>query len=195
MSDTHPDPEAAMTARIPLDPPRTPFYRLTEWWTRRSWGTVAAPAAAMGHHPGVLRGTLRHEMGIARWDRLDPTLKALAQLAAASAVGCAWCQDFGWWESTRQGVDPAKLRDVPRWAGSDVYTDLERRVLAYAEAMSATPPLVTDEQVAGLRRDLDDAALVELTMVVAVENQRARFNDALGLPSQGFRDRCEVPAR
>jgi hypothetical protein len=31
---------------------------------------------------------------------------------------------------------------------SDLYTPLERRVLAYAEAMTATPPEVTDEMVA-----------------------------------------------
>ena len=49
--------------------------------------------------------------------------------------------------------------------------------------------------VAGLRRQLDDAALVELTMMIAVENVRSRFNSALGLTSQGFRDRCEIPAR
>ena len=54
---------------------------------------------------------------------------------------------------------------------------------------------VTDAMVAGLRGRLDDAALVELTMMVAVENTRSRFNAALGLTSQGFRDRCEIPAR
>jgi hypothetical protein len=27
-----------------------------------------------------------------------------------------------------------------------------------------------------------------------VENERSRFNSALGLTSQGFTDRCEVPA-
>jgi hypothetical protein len=48
--------------------------------------------------------------------------------------------------------------------------------------------------VAGLRRRLDDAELVELTMMVAVENVRSRFNSALGLTSQGFTDRCEIPA-
>ena len=87
------------------------------------------------------------------------------------------------------------MRDVPRWRDSDVYTDLERRVMAYAEAVTATPPAVTDEMVAGLRRELDDAALVELTMMVAVENVRSRFNSSLGLTSQGFKDRCEIPAR
>jgi hypothetical protein len=48
--------------------------------------------------------------------------------------------------------------------------------------------------VEGLRRRLDDAQLVELTMMAAVENTRSRFNSALGLTSQGFKDRCEIPA-
>jgi alkylhydroperoxidase family enzyme len=54
--------------------------------------------------------------------------------------------------------------------------------------------MVTDGMVEGLRRSLDDAELVELTMMVAVENVRSRFNSALGLSSQGFTDRCEIPA-
>jgi AhpD family alkylhydroperoxidase len=181
-------------ARIPLDPPRTLVYRLTEWYSRRRFGTVADPAAAMGHNPRVLVSNVRHEMSLTRWHAADRTLKDLAVMASAATVGCSWCMDFGYWESTRQGTDPAKLRDVPRWRESSVHSDLERQVMAYAEAMSATPPAVTDEMVADLRGQLDDAALVELTMMIAVENSRSRFNSALGLTSQGFRDRCEVPA-
>jgi AhpD family alkylhydroperoxidase len=181
-------------ARIPLDPPRTLTYRLTEWYSRRRWGAVADPAAAMAHQPQVLRTNARFEMGVDRWSALDPTLKHLAEMAASVAIGCSWCVDFGWWIATSKGTDPAKLRDVPRWRESGVHTDLERRVLEYAEAMTSTPPAVTDEMVDVLRRELGDAALVELTMMVAVENQRSRFNSALGLSSQGFTDRCEVPA-
>jgi AhpD family alkylhydroperoxidase len=180
-------------ARISLDPPRTLFYRLTEWYTRRSFGMVAEPLQAMGHNPRVLGSDLLHETSLTRWKALDPTLKNLAEMASSVAIGCSWCVDFGYWIATSKGTDPAKMREVPRWRDSDVYTDLERKVLAYAEAMTATPPAVTDEMVADLRRDLDDAALVELTMMVAVENTRSRFNSALGLHSQGFSDRCEVP--
>jgi len=182
-------------ARIPLDPPRTLVYRLGEWYSKRVYGTVADPLAAMGHNPRVLITDARFETSVARWKRLDPTLKALAEMVSAATIGCSWCMDFGYWVSTQKGVDPAKLRDVPRWRDSDVYTDLERDVLAYAEAMTATPPSVTDEMVAGLRRQIDDAALVELTMMVSVENTRSRFNKALGLTSQGFKDRCELSDR
>jgi AhpD family alkylhydroperoxidase len=178
--------------RIPLDPPRTLIYRLGEWYSKRAYGTIADPLAAMGHNPRVLLTDARFETSLARWKKLDPTLKALAEMASSATIGCSWCMDFGYWVAHEAGVDPAKLRDVPRWRDSDVYTDLERDVLAYAEAMSMTPLGVTDEMVAGLRRQLDDAALVELTMMVAVENNRSRFNSALGLTSQGFKDRCEL---
>ncbi len=180
-------------ARIPLDPPRTLIYRLAEWYSRRTYGAVLDPGAAMAHNPRVLITDARFERSLARWNRLDPTLKALAQMASAATIGCSWCMDFGYWESTRQGVDPVKLRDVPRWRDSAVYTDLERAVMEYAEAMTSTPLTVTDEMVEGLRRRLDDAQLVKLTMMVAVENTRSRFNSALGLTSQGFKDRCEIP--
>ncbi|MGY2066815.1 carboxymuconolactone decarboxylase family protein [Blastococcus sp. SYSU DS0619] len=182
-------------ARIPLDPPRSPVVRLTEWYSRRTYGAVLDPGAAIAHNGRVLRTYVRHETSLARWNRLDPTLKALAVMASAVTIGCSWCLDFGYWESTQRGVDPRKLRAVPRWRDSDVFSQLERDVIAYAEAMTTTPLQVTDEMVAGLRRHLDDAELVELTMMVAVENSRSRLNSALGLTSQGFSDRCAAPAR
>lgn len=180
--------------RIPLDPHRSLFVRLAERYSRRRFGAVLDPGAAMAHNPRVLRTYVRHETSLARWGRLDPTLKSLAVMASAATIGCSWCLDFGYWESTTRGIDPGKLRAVPGWRDSELFTDLERDVMAYAEAMTATPPSVTDELVARLRGSLDDAALVELTMMVAVENSRSRFNSALGLTSQGFADRCELPA-
>jgi len=66
-------------------------------------------------------------------------------------------------------------------------------VLEYAEATTATPPTVTDELAGALVDDLGEPAFVELTALVALENLRSRINAALGLSSQGFSDRCEVP--
>src|SRR3954463_7136798 len=131
----HADDEETTMARISLDPPRTPLYRLTEWYSRRRFGTVADPAAAMGHDPRVLLGNAGFEMSVEKWRALDPTLKDLAVMATAVTVGCSWCVDFGYWIGTGKGTDPAKLRDVPRWRDSDRYTDLERLVLGYAEAV------------------------------------------------------------
>jgi alkylhydroperoxidase family enzyme len=56
--------------------------------------------------------------------------------------------------------------------------------------VSTTPVTVTDQHIANLRNDLDAAQMVELTMTVAIQNQRSRFNAALDLTRQGFTDRC-----
>lgn len=168
--------------------------RLAAWSSRRRLGREADPVSAWSHHPGVLLTLLRLETRVhRRWRRLDPTLRALGVTAAASRIGCSWCMDFGYWSFHHQGVDSRKLEDVPRWRSSPVYSDLERLVLEYAEAMTETPPAVDDAMVARLREHLHDAQVVELTALVALENMRSRTNAALGLTSQGFKAECEVP--
>jgi alkylhydroperoxidase family enzyme len=183
-------------ARISLDPPQTPSYRAATRFARRRYGVIPDPVAAVSHNTAVARSYGIFELGVARWNKLDHGLKDLAVMAAAAAIGCTWCLDFGYWESTMNHKVPAeKIRAVPRWRDSEVFTELERLVLDYAEAMTATPPEVTDELVERLSTHLSEAQLVELTAIVAVENLRSRINSALGLTAQGFKDRCEIPAR
>ncbi|WP_265522113.1 carboxymuconolactone decarboxylase family protein [Oerskovia flava] len=180
-------------ARISLDPPRTILNRVLATYSRRRYGDVLEPLRAVGHHAAVTRTYALTELGVGRWKALDPGLTSLAVMASAVAIGCSWCVDFGYWESEHQDTDPAKLHDVPRWREAGAYSPRERLVLEYAEAMTATPPTVTDELADALRDDLGDAAFVELTAIVAQENYRSRVNAALGLTSQGFSDRCEIP--
>jgi alkylhydroperoxidase family enzyme len=178
-------------ARISFDAPRPLLIRFGEWYSRRRFGDVLEPARAMAHNPRVLKTYVRAEMSAEKWNRVPTELKHLAVMSAAATVGCEWCVDFGYWIGLTDGMDAAKIRELPRWRDSAAYTDLERAVIEYGEAMSTTPITVTDALVARLRDQLDEAELVELTMIVAVENQRARFNSSLGLHSQGFADRCE----
>ncbi|MBA4609588.1 carboxymuconolactone decarboxylase family protein [Aeromicrobium sp. Marseille-Q0843] len=179
--------------RIPAAPMTSPVARAVSAAARRMYGRVPDLVPVMWHHPKLLRSVLAWERRVGAWDALDPHLKSFAVMASAASIGCSWCLDFGYYLAHDEGLDERKVREVPRWRDSDVFTPLERDVMAYAEAMTATPPTVTDEQVASLREALGDAALVELTMMVAVENQRSRFNSAAGLASQGFSDVCELP--
>ena len=145
------------------------------------------------HHKPVLKAVMSFEGKVEKWDALDPNLKSYAQLASAGVIGCSWCLDFGYFKAHNDGLDLAKVREVPRWRESDVFTPLERDVLEYAEAMTVTPPTVTDEMVARLVDQLGAPAVVELTQMVALENMRSRFNSAAGLQSQGYSDVCELP--
>ncbi|TQK50686.1 alkylhydroperoxidase family enzyme [Streptomyces sp. SLBN-118] len=182
-------------ARISLAPRRSLLFRFTEWYSKRVYGKVLDPARALAHNPRVLWSDLRFEQSVAKWKHLDADLKALAEMATAASIGCSWCMDFGHWVSRQRGMDVRKVLDVPVWRDSDAYTPLERDVMEYAEAMTANPPEVVDEQAERLVTSLGEAAFVELTAIVAVENLRSRMNAALGLSSQGFKDQCEIPAR
>jgi alkylhydroperoxidase family enzyme len=180
-------------ARVPLDVPRGPVGRLVTWYSRRTYGDVLDNGLALLHNRPVLWAVLGFERKVDKWHRLDPDLKILAEMASAAVIGCSWCMDFGYYAAHSKGLRIDKLRDVPRWRDADVFTDLERAVLEYAEAMTVTPPVVTDQMTETLRSRLGEDGFVELTMIVAVENERSRFNCALGLSSQGFSNRCELP--
>ena len=160
---------------------------------RRMWGKVPDNAYVLWHNKPVLKAVFGFEQKVAKWSALDPHLKAYAEMASAGVIGCSWCLDFGYFLAHDEGLDLAKVREVPRWRESSVFTDLERDVLAYAEAMTVTPPTVTDEMVAHLLAGLGAPAMVELTQMVALENMRSRFNSAAGLQSQGYSDVCELP--
>lgn len=178
--------------RVPVAEDQGLFGRLLGWYSRRTYGDVLDNALVLMHHRPILWAIMKFEGRVAKWDRLDPHLKNLAQLASAAQIGCSWCIDFGYYAAHSRGEDTSTFEQVPRWRDSEAFSPLERRVLAYAEAMTATPPTVTEEMTEALRADLGEDGLVELTMTVAVENERSRFNSALGLTSQGFKDSCEL---
>ncbi|MEV1199454.1 carboxymuconolactone decarboxylase family protein [Microbispora rosea] len=182
-----------MMARISLPPPSSALHQKIEQHFQRRLGAALEPMRAMAHQQQVLAAIVELEKKVAGWNAVDQELKELAAMAAAFSIGCSWCVDYGYWASVSHGIPVDKVEAVSAWRDSDLFTDLERRVLAYAEAMTETPPAVTDEMVAGLLQDLTEPQVVELTAIVAVENHRARLNAALGLTSQGFKERCEIP--
>ena len=83
-----------------------------------------------------------------------------------------------------------KLQNVDVSSSSDVFSDAERDVVAYAEAMTREGCDVSDELVGRIRETLSDAELVTLTAWIALENFYSRFNRAFGIDAQGF---CIVP--
>jgi AhpD family alkylhydroperoxidase len=182
-------------ARISLDPPRTLFIRVLEWYSRRTYGDVLEPGLALGHNARVLWADLRFERAVGKFNKLDPVLKELAVLVAAARIGCSWCMDFGYWEAHRLRISGDKLNAIPSWREHrELFSDTEVAIMEYAEAMCENTPAVTDEQAARLEGLLGKPAFVELTVMVGIENLRSRVNTALGLRSQGFSDRCRVPA-
>jgi alkylhydroperoxidase family enzyme len=162
-------------------------------FSRKMFGEVPEPAEVMWHNRKVLNTMMGLGRKVQKWDQLDPNLGSFAHMAVAALVGCSWCLDLNYFHAHNAGLDVAKASEVPRWRESPVFTPLERDVMEYAEAMSVTPPQVTDDLSARLLERLGAPALVELTAAVAFANMSTRSNTALGIESQEFSKACAVP--
>ncbi len=158
--------------------------------SRKMVGDVPEAVQVMWHNRKVLSLSFGLGRKAEKWDRCDENLKTFAHMAVASLVGCSFCLDYGYFMAHNKGLDEAKAREVPRWRESDIFTPLERDVMEYAEAMSQTPPTVTDEMSARLLEALGAPALVELTAFIGLANVYTRTNTALGIESQGMSAAC-----
>jgi alkylhydroperoxidase family enzyme len=161
--------------------------------SKKMVGEVPDALGVMWHNRPVLKAMmgLGHKSG--KWNECDKDLKSYAHMAVASLIGCSFCLDLGYFQAHNDGLDEVKAREVPRWRESNVFTPLERDVMEYAEAMSQTPPTVTDELSARLLKQLGAPAMVELTAFIALANVPARSNVALGIEAQGFSAACGLP--
>jgi alkylhydroperoxidase family enzyme len=158
--------------------------------SRKMLGEVPEALGVLWHNRPVLKFSLGMGRKAAKWNECDKDLKSYAHMAVASLIGCSFCLDLGYFQAHNEGLDEAKAREVPLWRVSGVFTPLERDVMEYAEAITQTPPTVTDELSARLLEQLGAPAMVELTVIVALANQAARANVALGIEAQGFSAAC-----
>jgi AhpD family alkylhydroperoxidase len=180
----------ASGTRIPKAEITGIYGAIVKRFSRKMLGDVPEPLGVYWHNRPVLSFFLGLGQKANKWNACDKSLKSFAHMAVASLVGCSWCLDFGYFMARNEGLDEAKAREVPRWRESAVFTPMERDVMEYAEAMTQTPPTVTDELSARLLDALGAAALVELTAFIALANQYTRTNTALGIEAQGFAAAC-----
>lgn len=178
------------TPRIPQAEISGIYGAIVKRFSKKMLGDVAEPIGVYWHNTPVLKFYFGLGQKSNKWDACDENLKSFAHMAVASLLGCTWCLDFGYFMAHDEGLDEAKARQVPRWRDSDVFTPLERDVMEYAEAMSQTPPTVTDELSARLLDQLGAPALVELSAFIALANVYTRTNIAFGIESQGFAASC-----
>ena len=180
------------STRIPQAELTGLYGAIVKRMSRRMFGEVPEPVGVAWHNRKVLNLSFSIGRKMQKMDKCDENLKSFAHMAVASMVGCNFCLDFGYFHAHNLGLDVTKAREVPRWRDSDLFTSLERDVMEYAEAMTLTPPTVTDDLSNRLLKALGPAALVELTTAVALGNFMARSNTALGIEAQGFSAGCDL---
>jgi AhpD family alkylhydroperoxidase len=171
--------------------------RTAQFVSRRRFGKDLGPVDAMESNTKVLMGYAMFESLLERSHKMDESLKHLAVMKTAAMVGCEWCIDFGSMLHHEHGLPEQQLFDLPAFRDSDAFSDDEKLVLAYAEALASTPAEPVDELRPRLVEKWGEPAVVELTANIAIESFRSRFNHAMGVAPQGFAkgNACAIPER
>jgi AhpD family alkylhydroperoxidase len=167
------------------------FIRLFFWKQRRTYGKVLEPGMLWGRSPWVfaamalLYGALNR-----RNSPLDPALRSLVTVRVSQINHCAFCVDINASTLLKRGGSMEKVENLHKWRDCELFSDLERDVLAYTETMTDPNQNADDALMSRLKDRFDDDGLVELTGLIAFQNMSSKFNSALDVPAQGF---CPVP--
>jgi len=113
--------------------------------------------------------------------KLDPKLRELGQTRAGFAVGsqfvfsqhCKACRDVG--------VSDDQIEALPHWQVADCFSDIERAVLAYTDALVLQHGRVPEAVFAALKQDLSDEEVLELTYITCTYMMHAVMSRALRL--------------
>ena len=154
---------------------------------RKHFGAVLNPTRWWGRMPrlfwlvALFVGFLER-----RNARLTPQLRSLLMTRVSQLCHCAYCIDANSLRLAERSGALDKVQAVSDWPDSDLFSEQERAALAYAEAVTATPPRVDEAIKTALKRHFTDEVITEMTALIAFQNLSARFNAALDIPAQGL---------
>lgn len=153
----------------------------------KKFGVVLTPSLLWGFTPlQSLIFTLFYVAITRRKCSIAPELRSLAMVRVAQVHGCHFCVDLNALILNKNTTNFDKYFQLAEYQKSSLFTEQEKAVLAYAEAMTQTECQVTDAIMNSLKLFLNPTQIVELTGIIAYQNMSARFNSALNIPPQGL---------
>lgn len=113
--------------------------------------------------------------------KLDPQLRELGQTRAGYARGSQFVYSQHCKSCRSVGIDESKIEAIGHWQLSPVFSDLERAVLAYTDALVLEGGRVPDAVFDALKVALSDEEILELTYITTLYEMHAVMSRALRL--------------
>jgi AhpD family alkylhydroperoxidase len=177
----------------PADFPYPWYLRLMFRRQRRRYGHELEPVRLWARMPPAFLAMSAMYRALDRKSSpIEPALRSLVQVRISQINGCDFCVDLNSSLGLGRGIAQDKLRALPQFEDSPLFSEREKATLAFAESATRSDRRVGEELIVRLRKHLDDQAIVELAALVAYQNMSSKFNAALGVPAHGF---CTLPVR
>ena len=164
-----------------------PFF----WNQRKKYGQVLKPALLWARVPklfmavAILYGVLDRKSS-----PVDHVLRSLVTVRVSQINWCRFCVDINSATLAKRTGSMEKVEALDHWKESELFTDKEKVVLEYVEAITYSDQQVSNELTQRLQEYFSEDAVVELTGLIAFQNLSSKFNSALDVPAQGF---CKLP--
>ncbi len=125
---------------------------------------------------------------------LDPKLRELGQIRAGFLRESQFVFSQHCKAARGVGLSEAQVEAIPSWSGSDLFSPVERAVLAYVDELVLQNGRVQDATFERLHAQLSDEQILELTYVTALYEMHAIMTRALRLEYDDVDERVvEVP--
>ncbi|SHF10907.1 alkylhydroperoxidase AhpD family core domain-containing protein [Fodinibius roseus] len=112
---------------------------------------------------------------------LDLKLLELVKYRVSQINGCAYCLDMHHKELLEMGEEELRMHSLPAWRECLFYTDKERAVLAFAEAVTKADSEGVDDQVfESLTKFYSKSEIAALTVGITQINTWNRINKVFG---------------
>jgi len=121
--------------------------------------------------------------------KIDPKLRELGQTRAGYTVGSQFVFSQHCKASRDVGLTEAQIQAIPHWQTADCYSNIERAVLAYTDALVLERGRVSDGVFEALKAELSDEEILELTYVTCTYMMHAVMSRALRLEYDDVDDR------
>jgi alkylhydroperoxidase family enzyme len=181
-------PRLRQVPRAEADPIATAMYDMlfgerdpvaepgTETGTPGNWWTVFALV------PDCLKHAVKGFQFYRDPERkLDPQLRELGQTRAGYTRGSQFVYSQHCKSCRSVGLPEDKIQAIAHWGVTDVFSELERAVLAYTDALVLEGGRVSDGVFEVLKKHLSDEEILELTYVTALYEMHAVMSRALRL--------------
>lgn len=133
----------------------------------------------MLHSPALANAWFDLNQAVRYGTEIDGQSRELAVIRVAILNGVEYVQRaHGPAYALKEGLTPQQVTAIADWQASNLFSDGQRALLAYTDAMTRDID-VADTVFANLRRHFSERQIVELSMLIGAYNMLTRFLKAL----------------
>lgn len=177
-------PKGPMDPLVPMVPDEefAPAFKRSAERVSKRVGMTANNVRAMANSP-ELGATMRQFLDDV-WDHgdLPKPLKALIRNKVSNINACLYCSAHQVKVMRSQGVEQEKIDHMHDFRTHPAFSDKERAILAYAEALTIDAGNIPQDVVEDFAAHTTNQERVEVTIVAAAMGLLNRLNDGLRVP-------------